>query len=153
MKKFNMSDAEIACNMIKTSREYGRRSRVSKTINIPLFKEDNYIVYSTFTAGYNKLTKCYPNPSFCIKWKCKSIYPTTNQKLKCINKRGLEYLEQSRTYTALRNLKRKRKLIKKHPNLITFTNTFESGIYFTEYIKYNLYNGNVIYSSRFVLKK
>ena len=150
MKK---SDVEIACNMIKRKREYGKKSRISKTIYIPLFKEDNCIVYSVLCAGYNILTNNYQFPGFSLVWKSKSISPTTYQKLKCINKRGLEYLEQNRTQSVITYLKNKRKFIRKHSNFITFHQTLDDRTYLKEYIMYNYQTGSINYSSKFLLQR
>ena len=124
-----LPDEEAACNIIKYRIEYDRKNKVSKTITLQLFYEAKSSVSAVSMIQYNLKTNNIQS-SNCIKWKRKSISPTTNQKLHCTNTHALEVLNTHRQHS--------------HKTLrICFSDSFGKNISHIECIRYNPNTGNV----------
>ena len=92
MKK--LPDEIAACRLIKRMRKYNK-TRKFKTISIPLNTNDAKLS-SRLSLEYNPSTEHENISSHGLVYKRICIYPTTKQKLKCINKHAIDYLEKQR---------------------------------------------------------
>lgn len=127
-----MDDKERVCRLIQRSRE-GNKKNKAKGITVRLFKEDKYMLST-------RLNVCmrYDNPSFghSLYYYGRAIYPTTNNKLECINKAGLLMLQKQRSASKKTNAANKK---------LFFYETLNScpHVGLSEYIKYNVVTDNI----------
>jgi len=94
-----LPDEIAACNYIKRWRAYGKKNYLRKSLSVAL---PEYGLRMGIIFVYNKKTQCI-SFAHCLKFRRISIYPTTNQKLKCTNQHALEVLEQQRTRSRKRS--------------------------------------------------
>lgn len=137
-----LDDIEAACNMIKHQRDANKKNK-NKNITVKLFKENNRSVSTIL----NIITR-NDNPSYghCIKYYKKCIYPTTNNKLKCINKAGLLQLKKHRKAVKERYVKQ---------DNIRFYKTLNNKPYLglVESVRYNKKTGDVYCMNAFKCNK
>ena len=137
-----IDEIEAACNLIKRSRLENKKNKV-KTLHISLFKENNHVI----STGSNVCIR-YNDFSFShyLSYKGKKIYPSINNKLKCINEAGLLKLKK------VRNDCNHRYKEYKHINFYENLN-INLHVGLAETIHYNENNGNVYYYNKFQSKE
>lgn len=95
-----LEDSVAAYNMIKCSREYARKLRI-KALFVPV-EIDGVTLRARTNLYYNPSTGKCGIGAHGINFKNVGIYPTTHQKLKCINKHGIDMLKKQREYKSYR---------------------------------------------------
>lgn len=140
------NDVQKACVMIKTIRLANRGRQYRKGVSVPLldFIVGKYPIRSILSVCITKSTKNL-NLIHSLAWKSQKFHPETHDKLRCINKRALDVMEQRRDSCARYNNKHKKPRIKKLKDKIGFAERLEDGWYLKEYIRYYEPTGNIYY--------
>ncbi len=104
-----LEDTKAACNLIKQMRDYDKtliKKEICTSLRINDIKLRNKV-----TLVYNPATGVTSVSCKGIGYKSVSIYPTTHQKLKCINLHGLDKLKNKRKLNK-EYMKKRRELLK-----------------------------------------
>ncbi len=104
-----LEDTKAACNLIKQMRDYNK-TLIKKEICIP-FQIDGIKLRNKVTLVCNPATDMASVSCKGIGYKSISIYPTTHQKLKCINPHGLDKLKNKREFNR-EYMKKRRELLR-----------------------------------------
>ena len=91
------TNIDSICNWIKTKRKLQRERILNKKITIPLFKENDKQISAKTAIIYDKNTENVVI-SHGLYYMGNAYHPTTNKKLKCINKHTIEQYEKALDY-------------------------------------------------------
>lgn len=134
----NMDDITAACNLIERARKKNLENKC-KGITIQLFTENNRqvscVLYCIVIPNGNA------SFSHCLVYYKKKIFPTTNNRLKCINSAGLKKLYKNRDA-----VKRWRNSVAEN---INFSTSAGPNVQIIEQLHYNLKKGTINYSCYF----
>jgi len=111
MGRNRLPDEIAACNLIRQQRKSERESRKSKCITIRINKENDIFITTKLFSTYNINTNVI-SYTHALHIKNAFIYPTTHQKLRCIDHHAIELLNKKRKRNLINYYKRKEEALK-----------------------------------------
>lgn len=154
MRLVGDTDEDVACRISPQKAKYSRENVSHKMILTLIFNNSNKKIYNRVDVQYNHKTKTVALSCLGLKIGEHVIHPSTNKKLKCkmgrATQHALDTSESARIRSSEYYLKKRQFTTKKkckRSDIISFVESFERGVVFYEYIRYNPRTGNPIYSA------